>query len=88
MPPRQETEGGRGEFLHEVVEEDIISRETCATGDEVGGILGMFLRDFEQVIAEEDPEDEKVLQRMLGRDAEEAKQHDPLFARLTKEIVF
>jgi hypothetical protein len=66
----------------------IISRETGATEDEVGGILGMFLPDFEQVIAEEDPEDEKVLQRMLGRDAEAAKQADPLFARLTKEIVF
>jgi hypothetical protein len=66
----------------------IISRETGATEDEVGGILGMFLPDFEQVIAEQDPEDEKALQRMFDRDAEEAKQDDPLFARLAKEIVF
>lgn len=66
----------------------IISRETGATEEDVGGILGMFLPDFERVIAEEAPADEKALQRLLGRDAEQAKQDDPLFAKLAKEIVF
>ena len=52
-----------------------IAAETGATEQEVGGILSSFLPTFENVIAEEDPKDEKKLMKMFRKDADHAREH-------------
>jgi hypothetical protein len=52
-----------------------IAAETGATEAEVDGIMSAFLPTFENVIAEEDPKDEKKLMKMFRKDADHAREH-------------
>jgi hypothetical protein len=52
-----------------------IAAETGATEKEVDGIMSAFLPTFENVIAEEDPKDEKALMKMFRKDADHAREH-------------
>jgi hypothetical protein len=52
-----------------------IAAETGATEKEVDDIMSAFLPTFENVIAEEDPKDEKKLMNMFRKDADHAREH-------------
>ncbi|MEJ2523072.1 MAG: hypothetical protein P8080_09360 [Gammaproteobacteria bacterium] len=65
-----------------------IAEETGATQEEVKGILATFLPTFEDVIAEEDPKDEKHLMKVFRKDADHAREHGHGWIRRTMGRIF
>ena len=65
-----------------------IAEETGATEDEVNGIMGLFLPEFEDAIAEEDLEDEGAMRKLFKRETDEVKKKSPGFARMAMKVVF
>jgi hypothetical protein len=65
-----------------------IAGETGATEEEVDGIMSLFLPDFLTAIDEEDAEDAGALQKLFGKEADDAKKNSPSFARMAMKLVF
>jgi hypothetical protein len=65
-----------------------IAEETGATEDEVNGIMGLFLPEFEDAIAEENLEDEGAMRKLFKRETDEVKRKSPSFARMAMKVVF
>jgi len=64
-----------------------IAEETDAEEDAVGGMMGFALNMFEDVIAEEEPEEPGMLQKMFKKEEKEVEKQSPkLFQKAMKMI--
>ncbi|MEJ2501771.1 MAG: hypothetical protein P8177_00400 [Gemmatimonadota bacterium] len=64
-----------------------IAKETDANEDAVGGVMGFALNMFEDVIAEEEPEEPGRLQRMFKKEEEEVERQRPGLAKTAMKMI-
>ena len=65
-----------------------IAKDTDAKENDVGGVMGFALNMFEDVIAEEEPEDAGMLHKMFKKEEEDAEKESPGLAKRAMKMIF